>query len=169
MRWRALCAWRGSVPIVIVPTAYPELNGARIFPLGTVKMVIYGNHAIRASVAAMKNVFARIRHDGGIHMVNKGIFPSKNSSACREMDRVNIVEKQFLRSSSSDCSGYLGFARRCTFYSTTTMPWLKTAYESASLRLFLHLLRERYPDLSAAQGRTAQHVAVLSPKLGRSP
>lgn len=162
-------AWRGNAQIVIVPTTYPALNEARISAPGNVKMVIYGNHAIRASVAAMKDVFARIRHDGGIHMVNKDIVSVEEIFRLQGMDRVNIVEKQFLRSSSSDCSGYLGSARRCTIYSTTTMPRLKTAYESASLRLFLHLLRERYPDLSAAQARTAQYVAVLSPKLGRSP
>lgn len=162
-------AWRGSAPIVILPTAYPELNEARISALGNVKTVIYGNHAIRAPVAAMKDVFARIRHDGGIHMVNKDIVSVEEIFRLQGMDRVNIVEKQFLRSSSSDCSGYLGFARPCTIYSTTTMPRVKTAYASASLRLFLHLLRERYPDLSAAQGRTPQHVAALSPKLGRSP
>lgn len=34
-------AWRGSAPIVIVPTAYPELNEARISAPGNVKMVIY--------------------------------------------------------------------------------------------------------------------------------
>lgn len=162
-------AWRGSASNRHRATTYPELNEARISAPGNVKMVIYGNHAIRASVAAMKDVFAHIRHDGGIHMVNKDIVSVEEIFRLQGVDRVNIAEKQFLRSSSSDCSGYLAFARHCTIYSTTTMPRLKTAYESASLRLFLHLLRERYPDLSAAQGRTAQHVAVLSPKLGRSP
>ena len=36
-------------------------------------MVIYGNHAIRAAVAAMQDVFRRIRHDGGIHNVHHDI------------------------------------------------------------------------------------------------
>lgn len=90
-------AWRGNAPIVIVPTAYPEMNEARISALGKVKMVIYGNHAIRASVAAMKDVFARIRHDGGIHMVNKDIVSVEEIFRLQGMDRVNSAEKQFLR------------------------------------------------------------------------
>lgn len=90
-------AWRGNAPIVIVPTAYPEMNEARISALGKVKMVIYGNHAIRASVAAMKDIFARIRHDGGIHMVNKDIVSVEEIFRLQGMDRVNSAEKQFLR------------------------------------------------------------------------
>lgn len=94
---RFVRAWRGNAPIVIVPTAYPEMNEARISALGKVKMVIYGNHAIRASVAAMKDIFARIRHDGGIHMVNKDIASVEEIFRLQGMDRVNIAEKQFLR------------------------------------------------------------------------
>ncbi|MET4234953.1 phosphoenolpyruvate phosphomutase [Bradyrhizobium sp. i1.4.4] len=90
-------AWSGEAPIVIVPTAYPEMNEARISALGKIRMVIYGNHAIRASVTAMKDVFARIRRDGGIHAVNNDIVPVDEIFRLQGMDRVKIVEKQFLR------------------------------------------------------------------------
>src|SRR5262245_30883650 len=66
-------AWNGKAPIVIVPTAYPEMNEERIKALGKIAIVIYGNHAIRASVTAMKDVFARILKDRGIHNVNRDI------------------------------------------------------------------------------------------------
>lgn len=66
-------AWRGKVPIVIVPTAYPDMNEERIQKLGKVAIVIYGNHAIRASVTAMKDIFTRILKNRGIHKVNKDI------------------------------------------------------------------------------------------------
>ncbi|TYL71447.1 phosphonopyruvate hydrolase [Bradyrhizobium cytisi] len=90
-------AWSGDAPIVIVPTAYPEMNEGRISALGKIRMVIYGNHAIRASVTAMKDVFARIRRDGGIHTVNKDIVPVEEIFRLQGMDRVKLVEKQFLR------------------------------------------------------------------------
>jgi phosphoenolpyruvate phosphomutase len=63
-------AWTGKLPIAIVPTAYPQLNEARIRALGRIGMVIYGNHAIRASVTAMQNTFARIIAEGGVHAVD---------------------------------------------------------------------------------------------------
>lgn len=90
-------AWKGKLPIVIVPTAYPEMNETRIRALGKIGMVIYGNHAIRACVTAMKDVFARIRKDGGIHNVNKDIVPVEEVFRLQRMDQVKADEKKFLR------------------------------------------------------------------------
>lgn len=94
---RFVRAWTGSLPIVIVPTAYPEMNETRIRALGKIGMVIYGNHAIRACVTAMQDVFARIRRDGGIHDVNKDIVPVEEIFRLQRMDRVKADEKMFLR------------------------------------------------------------------------
>jgi phosphonopyruvate hydrolase len=90
-------AWQGKLPIVIVPTAYPEMNETRIKALGKIGMVIYGNHAIRACVTAMQDVFARIRKDGGIHAVNKDIVPVEEIFRLQRMDQVKADEKKFLR------------------------------------------------------------------------
>ena len=37
-------SWNGNAPVVIVPTAYPELSESDIVALEKIKMVIYGNH-----------------------------------------------------------------------------------------------------------------------------
>lgn len=89
-------SWNGKVPIVIVPTAYPEMNEARIKALGKIAIVIYGNHAIRASVTAMKDVFARIQQDRGIHNVNKDIVSVEEVFRLQKMDQVKADEKLFL-------------------------------------------------------------------------
>ena len=90
-------AWHGSVPIVIVPTAYPQMTEARALALQKVKMLIYGNHAIRASVTAMQKVFAQIIADGGIHRVDKEIVPVAEIFRLQKMDEVKANEKRFLR------------------------------------------------------------------------
>lgn len=90
-------AWKGKAPIVLVPTAYPELNAERVKALGKIAMVIYGNHAIRASVTAMKDVFARILADGGIHKVNKDLVSVEEIFRLQRMDQVKEAEKRFLR------------------------------------------------------------------------
>ena len=90
-------AWSGQAPIVIVPTAYPEMNAERIRALGKIKMVIYGNHAIRAAVTAMQDVFARILADGGIHNVNADIVPVDEIFRLQNMDQVKADETRFLR------------------------------------------------------------------------
>ena len=90
-------AWKGKAPIVIVPTAYPELSESRIKALGKIKMVIYGNHAIRAAVTAMKDVFARIRADGGIQNVHNGIVSVEEIFRLQDMDGIKRDERKFLR------------------------------------------------------------------------
>ena len=90
-------AWKGSSPLVVVPTAYPEFNAARIKALEKIRMVIYGNHAIRAAVTAMQDVFATILRDGGIEAVNKRIVSVEEIFRLQDMDGVRATEKKFLR------------------------------------------------------------------------
>ncbi|PAQ07658.1 phosphonopyruvate hydrolase [Mesorhizobium temperatum] len=89
-------AWSGKAPIVIVPTAYPEMNEERIKALGKIAIVIYGNHAIRASITAMKDAFARILKDRGIHNVNRDIVSVEEVFRLQKMDQVKADEKRFL-------------------------------------------------------------------------
>jgi phosphoenolpyruvate phosphomutase len=90
-------AWKGRVPIVIVPTAYPEMTADRIRALEKIKMVIYGNHAIRAAVTAMKDVFSAILKDGGIQNVDKKIVSVEEIFRLQDMDQVKVNEKRYLR------------------------------------------------------------------------
>ena len=86
-------AWPGKVPLVIVPTSYPQITFAEIGKLNKFGLVICGNHAIRASVAAMKHVFRRILKDGGIAGVEEEIatvsevFELQGDEWMRELER----------------------------------------------------------------------------------
>jgi len=90
-------AWTGKAPLVLVPTAYPDLTVTRIKALEKVKMVIYGNHAIRAAVTSMQRVFARILADGGIQGVSKEIVSVEEIFRLQRMDQVKADEKKYLR------------------------------------------------------------------------
>jgi len=89
-------AWDGTRPVVIVPTAYPQMDEAHIRRLGKIAMVIYGNHAIRAAVTAMQEVFARIRRDGGIAGADRDIVPVTEIFRLQGMDRLKADEQRFL-------------------------------------------------------------------------
>lgn len=89
-------AWQGKVPLVIIPTAYPEMNETRIRALGKIAVVIYGNHALRASVTAMQQIFTRIRRDGGIHNVDADIVTVEEIFRLQRMDEIKAKEKRFL-------------------------------------------------------------------------
>ena len=89
--------WQGSTRLVLVPTAYPDLTEARIRELGNIGMVIYGNHALRAAVTAMRQVFAEIRADGGIHNIDKRIVSVEEIFELQRVAEMKAVEQNYLR------------------------------------------------------------------------
>jgi phosphoenolpyruvate phosphomutase len=89
--------WQGPIPLTIVPTAYPDLTEARLRALGKIKIVIYANHAIRAAVSAMRDVFAQIRRDGGIHQVDKQIASVEDIFELQRVPAMKAAEKIYLR------------------------------------------------------------------------
>ncbi|MYZ41664.1 phosphonopyruvate hydrolase [Schauerella aestuarii] len=90
-------AWPGKVPLVLVPTAYPQLTEADIAALGKVGVVIYGNHAIRAAVGAMRQVFAQIRRDGGIANVDATLPTVKEIIALQGDAHMRKIEAEYLK------------------------------------------------------------------------
>jgi len=94
----AFCrAWPGIVPLVLVPTSYPQLSFGDIAALNKVGLIICGNHAIRAAVAAMQNVFRRILAEGGISGVEGEIASVTDVFALQGDKRMRELEKAFLR------------------------------------------------------------------------
>ncbi|MEU6608241.1 phosphonopyruvate hydrolase [Streptomyces shenzhenensis] len=90
-------AWPSSVPLVIVPTAFPELTEEAARELGKIRLVIYGNHAVRAAIGGMRDVFARIRRDGGIHTVTPDLPATQDVIELAGDARMRAVEARFLR------------------------------------------------------------------------
>jgi len=90
-------SWPGTVPLVLVPTAYPDLTEAMIRGLGKIAIVIYANHAIRAAVGAMREVFAAIKRDGGIHKVDRKIPAVEEIFDLQRVGAMKAAEKKYLR------------------------------------------------------------------------
>jgi phosphonopyruvate hydrolase len=88
--------WQGTTRLVVVPTAYPDLTEVRIRELGNIGMVIYGNHAVRAAVTAMRQVFAEIRADGGIHNADKRIASVEEIFELQRVAEMKRVEQEYL-------------------------------------------------------------------------
>lgn len=89
--------WQGPIPLTIVPTAYPDLTEAKARALEKIKIMIYANHAIRAAVGAMRDIFAQIRRDGGIHRVDKQIASVEDIFALQRVPAMKAAEKKYLR------------------------------------------------------------------------
>ena len=90
-------AWDGKAPIALVPTAYPQMTVARVRELKKIGLLIWGNHAIRASVRAMRETFARIRKERGIQGVESRIATVEEVFELQGMGKVKEDETRFLR------------------------------------------------------------------------
>ena len=90
-------AWPGPGPLALVPTAYPQLSFADVAALRKVGLIICANHAIRAAVAAMRTVFARILAERGIAGVEGSIASVADIFALQGDDRMRELERRFLR------------------------------------------------------------------------
>ena len=90
-------AWPGRVPLVLVPTSYPTLSFADVAALDKVGLIICGNHAIRAAVAAMKSTFQRILAEGGIAGVESEIASVAEVFALQGDAQMRELEKAYLR------------------------------------------------------------------------
>ncbi len=80
-----------------MPTAYPDLTEARARALGKIGIMIYANHAIRAAVTAMRDIFAAIRQDGGIHNIDKRIVSVEDIFDLQRVPAMKAAEKKYLR------------------------------------------------------------------------
>ena len=80
-----------------MPTAYPQLTEAKVRALGKIAIVIYANHAVRAAVGAMREVFAAIRRDGGIHQVDQRIASVDDIFNLQRVAAMKAAEKRYLR------------------------------------------------------------------------
>ena len=90
-------AWPGRVPLVIVPTSYPQLSFTEVAAVEKVGLIICGNHAIRAAVATMRSIFGRILKDGGIAGVEGDLAPVSDIFALQGDASMRAIEKAYLR------------------------------------------------------------------------
>lgn len=90
-------AWSGPVPLVIVPTSYPQLSFEEVGSLNKVGLIICGNHAIRAAVASMRRTFTRIFEDGGIAGVENDIAPVSEIFELQGDASMRDIERAYLR------------------------------------------------------------------------
>jgi phosphoenolpyruvate phosphomutase len=89
--------WESQCPLVIVPTTYPQLTAAEVVRMGKVKMIIFGNHAIRASVQGMRRAFAKIRADGGALLVGDDIATVQDIFRLQRVAELSVAEATYLR------------------------------------------------------------------------
>lgn len=89
--------WDFPAPLVICPTSYPMITLEEIRQLG-IKMVIYANHGLRASIKAINEVLSEIKREERLDTVDSKIVSMGTVFELQGMTKMKEDEKIYLRS-----------------------------------------------------------------------
>lgn len=87
--------WGDRLPVVIVPTKYYQTPTERFRELG-IRLVIWANHNLRASAAAMQAVSAQIFREQSLAGVEGGIVPVEEIFRLQRADELEEAERKYL-------------------------------------------------------------------------
>ncbi len=87
--------WGQTCPVVIVPTMYYD-TPTRVFEDAGVSVVIWANHLLRASIAAMQQAARRIHEARSIAPLEGEIVPVQEIFRLQDADELARAEKRYL-------------------------------------------------------------------------
>lgn len=88
--------WDQPTPIVLVPTNYPSLTLREVEKLKKVKLFIYANQPVRASIKAQEALLDEIKKAGGIHTIDPMMVPVSHIFDIQGVPRMKEDEKRYL-------------------------------------------------------------------------
>ena len=96
--------WNRDVPLVAVPTKYPQLTTTELFASGY-RMIIFANQGLRASIAAMERVFHRMIEEQSTAGVEDEITPLSEIYSLAGFDEAVRIESKFAVRPTHETSG----------------------------------------------------------------
>jgi phosphoenolpyruvate phosphomutase len=88
-------AWDRAVPLVAVPTTYPEVGLDQLAAAGF-RMAIFANQALRAAIVAMREALGELRRTGRLASVEARIAPLEDVYALVGVPELKANEQRFL-------------------------------------------------------------------------
>jgi phosphoenolpyruvate phosphomutase len=92
---RFASAWDRLTPLVCVPTTYTSASVAQLSRIG-VKLIIFANHALRASIRAMQDALADLRRTGTASAVEDRIAPLAEVYRLVNLGQLKADERAYL-------------------------------------------------------------------------
>jgi phosphoenolpyruvate phosphomutase len=87
--------WGQTCPVVIVPTMYYD-TPTQVFEDAGISVVIWANHLLRASIAAMQQAVRRIHAARSIESLENEIVPVEEIFRLQDADELARAEKRYL-------------------------------------------------------------------------
>ncbi|MED3648642.1 isocitrate lyase/phosphoenolpyruvate mutase family protein [Halalkalibacterium halodurans] len=86
--------WKGEAPLVIVPTKYPNITFDEIISM-RIKMSIYANQSLRASIQSMSDIYNQIINDQSTRKIEHKISSIKKVFQLQGMDNLEKNDKKY--------------------------------------------------------------------------
>jgi phosphoenolpyruvate phosphomutase len=96
--------YSGKLPVVIVPTSYPSLHYTDLAAHG-ISMVIYANHGIRSSIAAMRATMERIVDEGTTSSLESELVSIGDVFAMQRLEDMLRRSKRFEKAGAGHVDG----------------------------------------------------------------
>ena len=103
--------WGGRSPVIIVPTTYYS-TPTDVFRNAGINMIIWANHMIRASVAAMEKTCREIFESESVANIEDSIVPVKRIFALQGVDELSRAQERYLRTGQSEAHAIILAASR---------------------------------------------------------
>ncbi len=87
--------WKGSTPLVVVPTMFPNASVEELFQAGF-KVIIFANQALRAAVAAMRDQLRILRKEGRAEVIDGSIAPLQEVYDLVGVEEFQAQEEAFI-------------------------------------------------------------------------
>lgn len=101
-----MAAWRDTCPVIIVPTMYYR-TPTTVFEAAGVGMVIWANHLLRASVAAMQATAAKLCAECSLAAIEPEIAPVREVFRLQNCAELIAAEERFLPPLENTATGSL--------------------------------------------------------------
>ena len=88
--------FKKKIPIVVVPTTYPNFNEREMSKLG-IKLVIYANHVLRSSIKAVTETLEILNKKKQLSSIENRIVPLKRVFELQGMNILKENEKRYLK------------------------------------------------------------------------
>jgi phosphoenolpyruvate phosphomutase len=87
--------WHNKCPVVIVPTKYYS-TPTQVFKDAGVKIIIWANHLLRASITVMQQTAARLYQEETLMTVEKEVASVKEIFRLQNDDELREAEQRYL-------------------------------------------------------------------------
>ena len=96
--------WQDTCPVVIVPTIYYS-TPTQVFAEAGVSVVIWANHLLRSSIAAMQRTAAKLYQEQTLLAIEHEVAPLKEIFRLQNAEELRAAELRYLPTGSASHSG----------------------------------------------------------------